>query len=344
MRFNKIYLRYERKLGTVFEKYGVFVTKYPWQTIIFCVLLNCMLGIGLVRLKTENHVEKLYTPMNSRAFNDRERFKDLFPDVTGTNFFMQTLPDFGNYGQVILGTKDGSNILNNQKVLNEIQAVSRYIRTEIGVTNSTGNHNVWNDLCARDEDGKCVYVGELVFTDIFKSAMEKGKLIYPIFAEESLSHLFGNSTAENGTLVFASMMRMRFYVRTDTSDFREMAPMWEEKFLEKMNELETNLTNFAYENANSLNVELDGNTGGDIVFFSITFTIMLTYAGFATQGGDCISQRQNLGRAGVVCTVLAIIAAFGFTSAIGIEYVNIVGVMPFLIVGRCIFLSNNSQM
>jgi len=41
-----------------------------------------------------------------------------------------------------------------------------------------------------------------------------------------------------------------------------------------------------------------------------------------------------LGFAGIIAAGLAILASFGFCSAIGVDYVSIVGVIPFLIIGR----------
>lgn len=45
--------------------------------------------------------------------------------------------------------------------------------------------------------------------------------------------------------------------------------------------LKTNITKIAYSTSESLGVELGKNTKGDIQYFSLTFTIMLTYALFA---------------------------------------------------------------
>ncbi|XP_056012125.1 patched domain-containing protein 3-like [Ostrea edulis] len=62
---------------------------------------------------------------------------------------------------------------------------------------------------------------------------------------------------------------------------------------------------------------------------------MMTYASIASLTINCnnVANRMNLGFAGVIAPVLAIASSFGFASAIGIEFTNIVGVMPFLVVG-----------
>ncbi|CAG2245472.1 unnamed protein product [Mytilus edulis] len=50
-------------------------------------------------------------------------------------------------------------------------------------------------------------------------------------------------------------------------------------------------------------------------------------------GGNWVSNTGHLGRAGVVSSGLSILGALGLGSALQIEFVNIVGVMPFLIIG-----------
>lgn len=109
-----------------------------------------------------------------------------------------------------------------------------------------------------------------------------------------------------------------------------------------MKNYHSSLLDIAISTSQSLDIELDGNVSGDILWISLTFTIMLTYASLATTGSriNCIADRSNLGRAGVLATVLAILGSFGLTSVTGLKYVALVGVMPFLIVGKNLCLFN----
>jgi hypothetical protein len=94
------------------------------------------------------------------------------------------------------------------------------------------------------------------------------------------------------------------------------------------------LTEFSLSHSDSISSELDENTLGDIALFSLTFTFMITYASLVTAGGNCLTQRGHLGRVGVLATALAILGAFGLCSALEVPYVNMVGIMPFLILGK----------
>lgn len=64
---------------------------------------------------------------------------------------------------------------------------------------------------------------------------------------------------------------------------------------------------------------------------------MITYASIVCSGGDCVSTRALLANAGVVAATMGILASFGLFSFIGVQFVNIVGVVPFLILGMTCF-------
>ncbi|XP_069118371.1 patched domain-containing protein 3-like [Argopecten irradians] len=332
MKVGEFYVKYEKRVGAIFERYGSFATHYPWYLIVVCLMLNTLMAIGLMRVKSESHVEVLYTPMGSQAYTERAAVSHLFPDESGINFNMLSLVDLGMYGQVMIRTRDGSTILNDT-LLEEVETIDGYINGISVQDPDTDQEKFYADVCALDADGCGIY-GKILFTNTFRSRMHINNISYPKFNREAIAPIFGNTTVENGTLIYASMVKLRYYLRTDTAENRYLSRQWERAFVESMENLVTNMTEVAYEHSDSLNVELNGNTAGrDTGLFSITFTIMLFYAGFATSGGDCISQRQNLGRAGVLTTLLSIAASFGLVSGFGVKFVNIVGVMPFLLVG-----------
>lgn len=114
----------------------------------------------------------------------------------------------------------------------------------------------------------------------------------------------------------------------------------------RITDIKLNETEIAYSTSESLERELEKNTNGDIYLFTVTFTLMLTYASLASSSSFLsstnIANRVMLGFAGVLTMVLAIISAIGFVSAIRVKFTSIVGVMPFLIVGN-IFLSSLSS-
>ncbi|XP_069116335.1 patched domain-containing protein 3-like [Argopecten irradians] len=328
---SRIYKKWEDKLGTPFVKYGSLVSRYPWHVLVACVVINCLLGIGLVRIEAETNTETLYTPQNSQSKTDRATVQSIFTeDKSGTNFYSKSIAEENLYADVILKAKDGSSILTTAYV-DEIERIYNYIKDNVNIASGSTTVGLSN-VCAL-RGGNCVVEGDVVFSSAFRTAMASNTIDYPLFNFEYLSGLFGGAQSSGGYLTSAKMVRMVFYLRQDTEAASALSESWEDSYLEVLSTMSSSLMDIAYSTSSSLDDELAKNVDGDIVYFALTITMMLTYAGIATSGGDCVSDRQNLGRAGVLATCIAVLGSFGFVSAIGIKFVSIVGTLPFLIIG-----------
>jgi len=111
MDFKDIYQKYEASLGTIFENYGRVVANYPWRILIGCLVVNCCLALGMMRIQLETDIETLYTPMDNRALLDRKTLQKLFQDSSGDNFHVKSLTNDDLYAAVIIKTTNNSNIL-----------------------------------------------------------------------------------------------------------------------------------------------------------------------------------------------------------------------------------------
>lgn len=328
----KCYERYENFMENRFERLGSFISNYPKSIMIICVVVNLLCLIGFMNLSVENDVEVLYTPSNSQAYKDREFLKKVYPDPTTSNFESYQLSSFGRYVDVMIVSKNKSNIMNQQYV-NEINNIDSFIRNSI-VVGETGSLTYrFNDVCAISSTG-CFVLGNAFLNADFQQQFMNRNVSYPIHNSELLSPLFASAVGQNGKLVSTIGIKLRYYLRQNSS----LSETWENAFLTQIINLQTNTTDFAYANSESLQTELDKATNSDIKFFSLTFTIMMTYACLASASSwkkcNNIANRMNLGIAGVIAPVLGIGAALGFIGGIGIKFTNIVGVMPFLIIGK----------
>lgn len=327
----KCYERYEKFMENRFERLGSFISDYPKSIMIICVVVNTLCLIGFMNLSVENDVEVLYTPSNSQAYKDREFLNNVYPDPTTSNFESYQLSSFGRYVDVMIVSKNKSNIMNQQYV-NEINSIDSFIRNSI-VVGETGSLTYrFNDVCAVSSTG-CFVLGNVFLNADFQQQFINRNVSYPIHNSELLSPLFASAVGQNGKLVSTIGIKLRYYLRQNSS----LSETWENAFLTQIINLQTNTTDFAYANSESLQTELDKATNSDIKFFSLTFTIMMTYACLASASSwrkcNNIANRMNLGIAGVIAPVLGIGAALGFIGGIGIKFTNIVGVMPFLIIG-----------
>ena len=328
--------RYEEKIGIFFGKYGKFVSrdkKTPWIILLVCLLVNIGLIMGILRIKSVSDIEEQYSPQNSEASNDRAEVRRLFPNMNDQYFNQYALDDFGLYGEIIIRTENDNNILNTT-ILSQIQEIDELIRTQITVSNDTGYQMNFTDICARFNPRGCVIDGSVIFEPQF--AQQIDSISYPVFSYRPISGVFGNAVVSQGILKSAALVKLRYNLRDDSEEITSISKLWEKEFEKKIPSISKPGLLIAFSHSDSMNTELASSTTGDIKYFSLTFTLMITYASLASIGMNmnCIAWRPNLSLSGVLATVLAIGSALGFTSLIGIQFVAIVGVMPFLVVGK----------
>ncbi|XP_063446692.1 patched domain-containing protein 3-like [Mytilus trossulus] len=324
------YNKVEEFIGTKFESYAGFVCKHPWKFIFVPLIINGLLGIGLVNLKSDNDVERIYTPMNSQASKDRSTLRKIFGDFSAKNFYTQSQIESGIYGDIIFEAKQGKNILGNL-YLSEMKEVYGKI-SSLQFTDSVGSLSNLSKVCAR-RDNACVVDGHVIFNPWFQSNLNANTIPYPGSGATSLQGIFGDVVVSNGILTNASFVKLRYHLKHETQTNKDDNILWMASYIKKIEKITTNHTNIYYAHSESLDEELNANIGGDIVFFSLTFTLMIVYATTATSNYKCVSDRQNLGRAGVLAAAFAILGSFGLIAACGLEFVSIVGTMPFLIIG-----------
>lgn len=324
--------KYENVFELCFERIGVAISKYPLLILFLCIITNCALMSGIIGLESENDVEALYTPKNSQAFQDRTFLKTHYKDSTMENFLPYQLPDFGRYAEIIMLSKNRSSIKANI-FFKEIRNIDRFIRKSMFVKDSNGSLKYFKDLCA-NQFGRCSVFGDVIFSNKFEHDLLLDKVTYPFYNETLLSPFLASPKSTNGILVSTVGLKLRYYLLQHSL----LSAKWELDFLAKIQHLKPNFTEISYTTSGSLAAELEKNTNGDIQYFSMTFTIMLTYASLACSSSfttcNSIGNRLMLGLAGVFAPILAIGSAVGFVSAIGVKFTSIVGVMPFLIVGN----------
>lgn len=331
MQFRKLYKRWEAMLGRPFERYSGLVCTYPWYVLILCVVCNCLLGLGILRIQIETDTETLYTPEYSQSKSDRAVIQNIFSDKSGTNFYAKSITDKNKFADVIIQIKDGYSILTTT-YLNEIERIYSFVNATVAVTKQGVAYGL-SDVCAL-RTGNCVVEGDIVFSTPFRSAMTSNNITYPVYNMNYIGGMFGSAQSSAGILTSAKMVLLRFCLRQNTATAKELSGLWEDKFIEVFRTFSSSLVDVAYSASDSIDEELNTNVAGDIIYFALTIALMLLYAGFATSGGNCVSDRQNLGRAGVFATCLSILGSFGLVSAAGVKFVSIVGILPFLIIGN----------
>ncbi|KAL4219932.1 hypothetical protein ACF0H5_020344 [Mactra antiquata] len=340
MTLNKLYETVERKIGTVFESYGRFIARHAWKVVVVVVVINIGLGIGMMKLKSDIETDNVYLPHGTVARHDMKTVKNLFPDLSGSNFNILQLAADGAWAKVIVRSNSG-NIL-NKTVLSEIKDLNDFIQN---ITAETENDKVikYTDICARVQS-RCAVDGEMFWDPDFLAAVDLKQVTYPRFTTSSTgtsdysSDLGGIITTDTdgNYLEQAEFINLDYVIRTDGQEYQSNAAIWVAEFQTQIEAYQTKNIEIAYAHFNSMDEELAKNIKGDITLFSITMTLMITYACVATLSSritDQVGQRMWLGFAGVLAAGLAIISSFGLCAAAGVHFVSIVGVIPFLVMG-----------
>ena len=282
----------ENKIGGVFEKLGQLISCHPWKIIIIVVLVNGLLGIGMIRLETDIDVSRVYTPENSQAAQDESKIQAIFPDKSGSDFYSHQLVIDGRSATVLLKPNDG-NIL-DVDFLTQVSALDTAIKSVTG--NNDGAVVNYEDICAL-RNSNCVVSGSLFLSAEFRSAVQSNNVAYPFFTLSSgevvsYSTLVSGAEVAGGLLTKATHLKLTYYLRSDTNAFTESAAAWQEAFVEKMESYSNDKFDFAFGHSDSLSEELNSNLSGDIKLFSVTFTLMITFACCATYSArhDCIGK------------------------------------------------------
>ena len=313
------YRKVKRVIAGVFRVYGEFVGRHPvWFIVLPIVLLGC-LGVGMVALDEEKDLEKVYFPMDSCAVKDRQYVRDTFPDLSNVSYNAFSQSDTDKAVVLLFKSKSGQTILDSNTIT-EIAAIVN------GVKSLSRSGKAYTDVCAKFST-MCVVDGEFALDPTFKSAVAAGTVTYPLYNSMDLRTSISGETLNGGKLVTATVLKISFTLAEDADD-------WKSKFLAYAEDLNPTYTEVTYKTPESLGEELDKSTKGDIAFFSVTITLCCIYACVVSTGGNPVSTRGMLAFGGILAAGLGIVGSMGLLSACGVKFVNIVGVIPFLIIGE----------
>ncbi|XP_003380651.1 conserved hypothetical protein [Trichinella spiralis] len=91
---------------------GTSADRHPWPFIVFPLLLNVALSIGLLYMNEITDATYLYTPTNARSKYEREVIHQKWPLLDGNYVAGHTITSLREC-QSIVSARDGGNILRN---------------------------------------------------------------------------------------------------------------------------------------------------------------------------------------------------------------------------------------
>ncbi|CAG5117284.1 unnamed protein product [Candidula unifasciata] len=316
----------QRAILNWFYRYGFFLAKHPFWFLIIPIVICVALAGGFAFLDHNEDIEYLYAPSTSRSIDEREVVKKTFPDLSDDNFSPFSLNTQIPQSQIIFRSKQEGSIL-TEEVMNEL---TPFYRTLITMSVMSDGQNIsFADICKKQRD-QCVIYGGFVFDEHFLDKVKAGSVTFPTWTEQpdaDLAIIFARvNVSLSNKLLSAGSLRMTFPMRSANKD-------WESAFVSLIQETQFTTADIVYAKSGSMAEELDKGTKGDILFFSLTFTLMITYASIVSSGGDCVTSRMLLANAGVLAVGFGIIGSIGLVLFCKVQFVSIVGTMPFLTLG-----------
>ena len=320
-----------------FAKLGARVARNPKKTILVSLISVALCSLGLLNLRVENRTVKLFVPQNTPAE------KAL---ITGKPFFSNSLNT--RTEDVIFFPKNGTNILSHlhleeaSRVVEEVQGINRYRDLCNEKPRFVNNTAIQNETCSLLNPLEILkgntHSKESIFRQLQNALSSRSYVMSngrnAIF---NLNRGFSNFYLDsNLNETSASAFRIMFFMKHgETSGQQKSILEWEKSFINVMRNIEKELKyiTVSYAAERSLDDAINESSSSDITLVSITFTVMLTFASLALSNFcNPIRGHSWLSRAGVVSTALGILAGIGIAIGIGMPFISLVGVAPFLVV------------
>ncbi|KAK3738450.1 hypothetical protein QZH41_017085, partial [Actinostola sp. cb2023] len=316
-----------KKMSRFFEKtfggLGHTVASFPWITIAVSVIIVGTCAVGFMFAQSENRVEKLYIPPDSMSLKHLDKASRYFPQ-------MDTKKEV-----IIFVAEPGKDVLSRQCFLEILQ-----------IHNAIISLQDFHKHCVKAA-GKCIFLNPLeVFNFDEKKVDNISETISKVYNSPAFlmrsgrplrmtfSRIFGHAVWwKNGTLRSASAVQVE-YLMSDRKQ-EELLEL-EDALIKKVFEMKSSFTcaKVYLSAGRSLSDATAESTGSDIVLFSITFTLMITFACVSLlKFKNPLAGHALLAQAGILAIGLGILAGLGLSMFIGIPFISFIGILPFLILG-----------
>ena len=305
----------------------MFISQRPLHFIFIFLFAVTVLTSGFANLEVEKTVKYLFLPEDSEALLDIRKARRF-------GFELEIRQE-----EVIILPKNNKSVV-SRECLAEMIDLHRII-TQM---------KMYEQYCVRpNPNSSCSSINVLEIFDYQKqnlvNILQRIKMVLQNNAflmsngrrlRDNFNQIFGKA-ASNDSLHSTNALRFVYFMKEYSrgEENRKHVLDWEESFLQKVSSFSESTTcaNIVYAAERSLDDSVAESTGSDIIFFVLTFVIMGIFSGIVN--GRCANARfghQLLGFASLLSIYLGITAAFGFLMFIGVPFVSMVSVLPFLVV------------
>jgi len=320
-----------------FAGVGRLVAAHPKRTVGICLAFAAISLVGLVRFRVETNGEKLYTPPNSQAFDDRNYVESVF----GYEDLRSDLYATGS---------TSANLLTRAHLLSWFDALER-VRgvTAVCDQGSCDGQQITYDSVAAKRNGIAELTSVLDYfgnnrtlvqeltdsaiLDYVNNPNARNAVGQPVFVDDVMG---GRTTDANGRTVAAKAFKAVLVLKNDKEEISGSPNMdpatnaWEEAFAKAtVNTMQGDLELFPFSAAYEQS-EQDEAINSDIGLLVIGYILLIVYVHIAFSRASWVRSRSNLAIWAVMSVILAIATVMGLVSAMGVNF-NLVTQSLFLL-------------
>ncbi|XP_023222752.1 patched domain-containing protein 3-like [Centruroides sculpturatus] len=316
---------------------GHSISKHPIHFILIPFGISLILSTGYLQMKYLKDAEYLYSMKDSKAVRDRDAMEKLFPFDEVANFDPSRTTRIRDAIFLIIIPKDKGNILRTD-IFREIVEIDNFAQNFTIYMNN--KHWNYSQICAR-RNGNCIYnVGLSLLTKIDDYNKGTFKFKYPVdinldnFKITPYAANLGGVTLDNDDYVQeAKAFRLNYFYHTKTELMDHIVTKWESLFSDYIHNTEfDNITVYKI-SFRSVENEFGRNTSESISLIGISVVLMLLFSIVTCMSTEWIRSKPWLGLSGFISSLLAVSATFGMLMYCGVEYVDVIIALPFLMIG-----------
>ena len=255
-------------------------------------------------------------------------------------------------GFIIAVSTDSSNIVTPSK-LDTLYSIYTHNLYNTTCTYSSSIYN-FQDLCDRPYPSyPYCYSYEASFFALFgnnpvywqsQTNIQAVLDTYPDIASYFLGGSIFNETINK--TIGGTHLRISFALEGSTTDTEDdINQCWMFSFEDYTKDIKTyysddgvNNFRFSYYTDASFGPELDRIVSADIPVLAGAFVVMLVYLTITLGQFDCVGGRPAVAVGSLVSTMSALIMGFGIGAACGIAFNTLIALIPFILLGVCVFM------
>uniref|UniRef100_A0A7E4VIM3 SSD domain-containing protein n=1 Tax=Panagrellus redivivus TaxID=6233 RepID=A0A7E4VIM3_PANRE len=331
-------------------------SSHPLPFIILPIVLTAVLSTSILggHFEIIRGVHFLYAPLNAPWKAEEAIFRDLWANsddkfYPGKDFLLRK----GLY--LIAEAADGGNIL-RPDVARDLISLLDWIRNSSFVEAKDQIPYSYSDICLRFQN-ECFANAQVRFlADIFARGDQKSfNVTFPRFRSEfstepiDISKVIGGVELDpvRGTVVGARNAIVLYQLKQESKLARDLSFDFELAVARQIDENKVPISKLKiyYYHSDTFDIELAEGTLQIVPVFTVTFLVLCTFAVLCTfnitwsrtslKGApvpliDWVVSKPFLGIIGVVSALMAIVSATGLLLWMGVTFVDMCSVMPFL--------------